>query len=151
MVEIEYLEVQVDKFVFKVRRGCYYTEDGLWVRLENGAGRVGLSDFLQQRSGDVAFVNLPESGTTLKQGEKMGNIETIKADVTIKSPLSGVVRETNIELEIKPELINEDPYSEGWLILIEASDFEGDRKNLLTAEEYLAVMRSQAEEEAKKR
>ncbi|HAL61805.1 MAG TPA: glycine cleavage system protein H [Chloroflexi bacterium] len=151
MVETEYLEAQVDKFVFKVKRGCYYTEEGIWMQVENGAGRVGVSDFLQQKSGDVAFANLPELGSTLKQGQGMGSIETIKADVTISSPISGVVQETNRELEIKPELINEDPYGEGWLVLIEMSDFESDRKNLLTAEEYLAVMKSQAEEEAKKR
>lgn len=150
-MEIEYLEAQVDKFVFKVRRGCYYTEEGIWVQLENGAGRVGVSDFLQQKSGDVAFVNLPELGTTLKQGEEMGSIETIKADVTITSPISGVVQETNREIEVKPELINEEPYGKGWLVLVEMSDFESDRKNLLTAEEYFTIMRSQAEEEAKKR
>ncbi len=146
-----YLEAQVDKFVFKVKRGCYYTEEGIWVHVENGAGRVGVSDFLQQKSGDVAFVNLPDPGTTLKQGEEMGSIETIKADVTITSPISGVVQETNGDLEIKPELINEDPYGEGWLVLVELRDFESDRKNLLTAEEYFTVMKSQAEEEAKER
>jgi glycine cleavage system H protein len=151
MVEIEYLEAQVDKFVFKVKRGCYYTEEGIWVQVENGAGRVGVSDFLQQKSGDVAFVNLPELDTSLKQGEEMGSIESIKADVTISSPISGVVQETNRELEVKPELINEDPYGEGWLVFVETGDFETDRKNLMTAEEYLAVMKSQAEEEAKKR
>jgi len=151
MVEIEYLEAQVDKFVFKVKRGCYYTKEGIWVQVENGRGRVGVSDFLQQKSGDVAFVNLPELSTTLKQGKEMGSIETIKADVTINSPISGVIRETNRELEVKPELINEDPYGEGWLVLVEMSGFESDRKNLLTAEEYLTVMKSQAEEEAKKR
>ncbi|MCJ7667155.1 MAG: glycine cleavage system protein H [Anaerolineae bacterium] len=151
MVEIEYLEAQVDKFVFKVKRGCYYTKEGIWVQVENGVGRVGVSDFLQQKSGDVAFVNLLELSTTLKQGKEMGSIETIKADVTINSPVSGVIRETNRELEVKPELINEDPYGEGWLVLVEMSGFESDRKNLLTAEEYLTVMKSQAEEEAKKR
>jgi len=151
MVEIEYLEAQVDKFVFKVKRGCYYTKEGIWVQVENGVGRVGVSDFLQQKSGDVAFVNLPELSTTLKQGKEMGSIETIKADVTINSPISGVIRETNRELEVKPELINEDPYGEGWLVLVEMSGFESDRKSLLTAEEYLTVMKSQAEEEAKKR
>ncbi|MGB5934026.1 MAG: glycine cleavage system protein H, partial [Anaerolineae bacterium] len=71
--------------------------------------------------------------------------------VTISSPISGVVQETNRELEVKPELINEDPYGEGWLVLMEMGEFESDRKNLLTSEEYLAVMKSQAEEEAKKR
>ncbi len=151
MVETEYLEAQVDKFVFKVKRGCYYTKEGIWMQLENGAGRVGVSDFLQQKSGDVAFVNLPELGTTLKQGEEMGSIETIKADVTISSPISGVVQETNGELDSKPWLVNEDPYGEGWLIVLAMTNFESDRKNLLSAEEYLTAMRSQAEEEAKKR
>ncbi|MGB5932659.1 MAG: glycine cleavage system protein GcvH [Anaerolineae bacterium] len=151
MMETEYLETRVDKFVFRVKKGCYYTEEGLWVQVENDLGRVGVSDFLQQRSGDVAFVNLPALGATLKQGQEMGSIETIKADVTISSPISGVVQETNRELEVKPELINEDPYGEGWLVLIEMGDFARDRKNLLTAEEYLAVMKSQAEEEAKER
>lgn len=150
-METGYLEAQIDKFVFKVKSGCYYTEEGVWLQVEDGRGRVGVSDFLQQRSGDVAFVNLPELGTTLRQGERMASIETIKADVTINSPISGVVDESNREVEIKPELINEDPYGEGWLVLAEMSDLESDRKNLLTAEEYLVVMRSQAEEEAKKR
>jgi len=150
-MESDYLEAQVDKFVFKVKRGCFYAEEGIWVQVENGAGRVGVSDFLQQKSGDLAFVNLPQLGATLKQGQEMGSIETIKADVTIGSPISGAVQETNGELDVKPELINEDPYGEGWLVLVEMSDFESDRKNLLTAEEYLAVMKSQAEEEAKKR
>ncbi len=151
MVEIECLEAQVDKFVFKVKKGCYYTKEGIWVQVEDGIGKVGVSDFLQQKSGDVAFVNLPEVGTTLKQGQEMGSIETIKADVTITSPVSGVVQETNREVEVKPELINEDPYGEGWLVLVEMSGFESDRENLLTAEEYLEVMKSQAEEEARER
>lgn len=150
-METEYLETRVDKFVFRVKKGCYYTEEGLWVQVENDLGRVGVSDFLQQRSGDVAFVNLPALGATLKQGQEVGSIETIKADVTISSPISGVVQETNRELEVKPELTNEDPYGEGWLVLMEMGEFESDRKNLLTSEEYLAVMKSQAEEEAKKR
>lgn len=60
---MEYLEAQIDKFIFKVKRGCYYTQGGVWVQVEGDLGRIGVSDFLQQKSGDVAFVNLPQLGT----------------------------------------------------------------------------------------
>jgi glycine cleavage system H protein len=151
MSEGEYLEATVDKFVFTVKKGYLYDEQGLWVAVENDVARVGVTDYLQQRSGDVAFVNLPEPETEVKRGQELGSIETIKADVRINSPVSGVIRERNEELDLRPELVNEDPYGEGWLVLIETTDFESDRGELLTAEEYLPVMKSQAEEEAKKR
>lgn len=146
-----YLEAAVDKFVFTVKKGHLYDEQGLWVAVENGVARVGVTDYLQQKSGDVAFVNLPEAGTEVGQGEELGSIETIKADVAINSPLSGVIQERNEELDAKPELVNEDPYGEGWLLLIRMAHFESERTKLLTAEEYLPVMKAQAEEEAKKR
>jgi len=151
MYSEEYLKLTVDKFVFAVKKGCLYGEQGVWVAVEDGLARIGVTDFLQQRSGDVAFANVPEPETEVRQGEELGSIETIKADVTINSPVSGVVHERNEELDVRPELINEDPYGEGWLVLIETSDFESDREELLTAEEYLPVMKAQAEEEARKR
>ena len=147
----EYLEATVDKFVFTVRKGYLYDEQGLWVAVENGVARVGVADYLQQKSGDVAFVNMPETGTELTRGKELGSIETIKADVRINSPVSGTIRQRNEELDVRPELVNEHPYGEGWLVLIETTDFESDRGELLTAEEYLPVMKAQAEEEAKKR
>lgn len=147
----EDLKLEVDKFVFAVRQGYLYSRQGLWVSVEDGLARVGISDFLQQSSGDVAFVNLLEPGAQVRQGEELGSIETIKADVTVSSPLSGVIRERNEELETKPELVNEDPYGDGWLLLMEPGGFEADRNKLLSAEEYLEVMKSQADEEAKER
>ena len=146
-----YLEATVDKFVFTVRKGYLYDDQGLWVAVENGVARVGVTDYLQQKSGDVAFVNLPETGTELTRGKELGSIETIKADVRINSPVSGTIRQRNEELDVRPELVNEDPYGEGWLVLIETTDFESDHGELLTAEEYLPVMKAQGEEEAKKR
>lgn len=147
----EYLAVSVDKFVFQVKKGCLYREQGLWVMAEDRLVRVGITDFLQQSSGDVAFVNMPEPGTEVRLGEELGSIETIKADVAISSPVSGVLRERNEELDVMPELVNQEPYGGGWLLLIEPSDFESERQSLLTPEQYLAVIRSQAEEEATKR
>jgi glycine cleavage system H protein len=147
----QYLSVTVDKFVFALKKGYLYDEQGIWVAVEDGLARVGVTDYLQQSSGDVAFVNLLEPETEVRRGEELGSIETIKADVGINSPVSGVIQERNEELDVRPELINEEPYGEGWLVLIEMTDLENDPKKLLTAEEYLPLMKSQAEEEAKKR
>jgi len=147
----EYLEVTVDKFVFAVKTGYLYDEQGVWVAVKDRLGRVGVTDYLQQRSGDVAFVNLPEPETPVSKGEELGSIETIKADVAVNSPISGIIRERNEELDVEPELVNEDPYGEGWLVLVEMTDFERDRVKLMTAEQYLPVMKSRAEEEARRR
>jgi glycine cleavage system H protein len=144
----EYLRATVGKFVFVVKKGYLYAEQGMWLTVEDGLARVGITDFLQQRSGDVAFVNVLETGTELTRGEELGSIETIKADVRITSPVSGVLYQRNEELDVTPELVNQDPYGVGWLVVIETTDYERDRQELLTAEEYLAVMRSQAEQEA---
>jgi glycine cleavage system H protein len=147
----EYFEAAVGKFVFVVKKGYLYDEQGVWLTVNDGLARVGVTDFLQQKSGDVAFVNLPETGTELTRGVELGSIETIKADVRINSPVSGVIYERNEELDVTPELVNQDPYGDGWLVVIETTDYESDRQELLTPEEYLAVMRSQAEQEAQGR
>jgi glycine cleavage system H protein len=147
----EYLEATVGKFVFVVKKGYLYDEQGVWLTVKDGLARVGVTDFLQQKSGDVAFVNVPETGTELTRGKELGSIETIKADVRINSPVSGVIYERNEELDVTPELVNQDPYGDGWLVVIETTDYESDRQELLTPEEYLAVMRSQAEQEAQGR
>jgi len=149
-VEAEYLHATVDKFVFKVKTGCWYSKAGLWVRLEHGLARVGISDYVQQSSGDVAFAEIASTGTKLEQEGYLGQIETIKVAIELLSPVSGTVQEVNEELETSPELINQDPYGQGWLALIALSDWEGERASLLEAEQYLAVMRSQAEEAAKR-
>jgi glycine cleavage system H protein len=147
----EYLEAAVDKFVFKVRQGYWYSDFGVWVQIEDGLARVGLTDYLQQSSGDVAFVKVQPAGTELRQGDEFAEIETIKVMIAVPAPVSGTIREVNRELTASPELVNQDPYGEGWLALIELSDWEADRANLLTPEQYLEVMRAQAEEELKKR
>ncbi|OGO40788.1 MAG: glycine cleavage system protein H [Chloroflexi bacterium RBG_16_57_9] len=137
--------------MFKVKQGCWYSQAGMWVQLEDGLARAGVTDFAQQTSGDVAFVALPRPGSTIRQGASLGEIETVKVTFDVTSPVSGGVREVNPALEDSPELVNQDPYGAGWLVLVELSDWETDRANLLTAEQYLDVMRAQAEEEAKNR
>ena len=149
-MEAEYLHTTIDKFVFEIKAGCWYSEAGLWVQLDDGLARVGVSDYVQQSSGDVAFAEIQPAGTELEQEGYLGTIETIKVAIALLSPVSGLVQEVNEELESSPELINQDPYGQGWLALIALTDWEADRANLLGAEQYLAVVHSQAEGATKK-
>jgi glycine cleavage system H protein len=146
----EFLAFTFDKFTFRVATDRFYHADGVWAREENGQVWVGLSDFLQQRSGDIAFADVVAAGTKLSFGEEVASIETIKVDIGLPAPASGTVVETNPALELEPEVINQDPYGEGWLAVIEASDWPADRDRLLSPEAYYERMKVEAEEEAKK-
>jgi glycine cleavage system H protein len=144
----EYLEFTVDKFSFKVATDRFYNGDGAWAIAEGKRVRIGLADFPQQRSGDVAFAEIQPEGTILEYGEEFATIETIKVNLSLGSPAKGVVVEVNPDMEIRPELINQDPYGSGWLMVVEASDWEADRVRLMDAETYFEQMKKQAREEA---
>ena len=143
----EYLEISIDKFVFRVAADRLYGPDGVWAQLEGNKVRVGLTDFLQQRSGDVAFIHIKPPGTKLAVGGEFAELETIKVNQSLYLPLSGTVIEVNPELSQNPEIINEDPYGKGWLAVIEAANWKADLAKLLDPHAYLSVMRSQAEQE----
>ncbi len=156
----EFLEVTVDKFTFKVAANRFYTREGVWAQpspltpLPEGEGnhrvQIGLSDFLQQRSGDIAFAETKPVGTALNVGDEVASIETIKVTLALSSPISGTVIEVNPAVETAPEAINQDPYGAGWLAVIAASDWETDRSRLLDAAAYFEVVKREAEEEMKK-
>ena len=145
----EYLQATVDKFVFRVARDCRYNDADVWARREGHRVRVGLTDFLQQKSGDVAFVNLKEIGTMLAANDELAALETIKVDLVISAPLAGKIVAVNEQLSAHPELVNSDPYGNGWLVEIEPglpADFDG----LLDAETYLPQVKARAELEREK-
>lgn len=146
----EFLEVTVDKFTFKVATDRFYTREGVWALPEADRVRVGLSDFLQQRSGDIAFAEIKSIGTTLTAGDEVASIETIKVNVALSSPVSGQVVEVNPEMDTAPEAINQDPYGAGWLAVIAATDWDIDRSRLLDAAAYFEMVKREAEEEMKK-
>ncbi len=147
----EYLQTTIDKFTFRVATDRLYTSDGVWVLAEPSQGahrvRIGVTDYLQQHNGDVAFANVKPQGTTLKTGDDCAELETMKVNVDLPSPVSGKIVAVNKALELTPEVINQDPYDKGWLAAIEASDWDAERSKLLDAPSYLAVMQSQAEQE----
>jgi glycine cleavage system H protein len=147
----EYLEITIDKFIFRVAADRVYNAEGVWALPEGNLVRIGLSDFQQQRSGDVAFAEVKPTGTELAFGDEVAVIETIKVNIALSSPVSGVVVEVNQEMELAPEAINQDPYGNGWLALIKAGNWDVDRTHLLEPAAYLAKMKVEAEEETKKR
>lgn len=146
----DYLETTVDKFIFRVKVGCLYSETGVWVNMDGASGvaRLGLSDYTQQSSGDVAFVSLPEPGQAVAAGKELATVETIKVDLEVQAPFDGEVVAGNEALEDAPELINQDPYGRGWLVEVRPAQWP--IAGLLDAAQYLAVMTAQAEAEAAK-
>lgn len=144
----QFLETTVDKFIFRVRTSYLYTEFGVWVAMNEATGvaRLGLSDYAQQSSGDVAFVSLPEPGQNMVAGRELATIETIKVDLEVQAPFDGEVVAVNEALEDAPELINQDPYGRGWLIEVRPTQWP--LASLLDAEQYLVIMTAQAEAEA---
>jgi glycine cleavage system H protein len=151
----DYLEAAVDKFIFRVATDRLYSPEGVWALAEGDLAegdriRVGMTDFLQQRSGDVAFAEVRAAGRVIATGDEVALIETIKANVEVISPVSGAIAEVNPALATTPEAINEDPYGQGWLAVIDASDWPKDRGALLDPQAYFELMKGQAEEEARK-
>jgi glycine cleavage system H protein len=146
----EYLETTVDKFTFRVPLDRQYTSGHLWLKEEDGLVRVGLTDYLQQTSGDVAFAEVTGADSHLAAGDVLATVETIKVNLDVQSPLSGIVRETNPALEDAPELVNQDPYGQGWLALLAPDDWAAQRADLLDPPAYLEQMQAEAIEESKK-
>lgn len=146
----DYLETTVDKFLFKVATGRSYNAVGIWAKADRNLIRIGLSDYLQQRSGDIAFVEVKAAGSVLAVEDEVASIETIKVNVSLPCPVAGKIVRVNPEIETAPEKINQDPFGEGWLCEIEASDWERDHAGLMDAPAYFTHIKQEAEEESKK-
>ncbi len=143
----DYLSFTLDKFTFKVATDRYYTPAGVWAKADGDEVTVGVSDFFQQRNGDVAFAEVWGEGSAVSAGDEFANIETIKVDIELPSPVSGTIVSVNEALELEAELINQDAYGAGWIAVIEAADWPADRANLMAPEAYSEHMKVQAQEE----
>lgn len=116
-----------------------YSSDHEWVRVEDGRVRTGITDYAQDALGDVVFVDLPEVGTTVERGASCCEVESTKSVSEVYAPVSGTIVEVNGDLADNPQRLNEDPYGEGWMFVIEPDDAEqlGD---LLDAEGYRVLI-----------
>jgi glycine cleavage system H protein len=114
---------------------CQYTKEHEWVRLEDGIAVVGITDYAQDHLGDVVFVELPDVETEVAQFEPFGVIDSVKASSELYAPLSGEVEAVNDALTDQPELVNQEPYGEGWMIKVRPADLD-ELAQLLDAEGY---------------
>ena len=120
-----------------------YSEEHEWLRMEGDTAVIGITHFAQDSLGDVVFVELPEVGSDVGQFEKMGEIESVKAVSDLYSPVGGTVVEVNESLNDSPELVNDSPYEDGWMIKVEVSD-GSEIERLMSASEYGALVESES-------
>jgi glycine cleavage system H protein len=144
------LEVTVDKFIFRIPATLLFSDEGIWVAVEETRARLGLSDFAQQVNGDIAFANVVAAGTELEVGDEFGSIETVKVNVSLLAPVKGRIVEVNPLLQDAPEAINQDPYGRGWMVVMELQDWEKDKAGLLDAPHYGERVKQLADAELKK-
>ena len=116
-----------------------YTREHEWIHVKSGVGTVGITQHAQSELGDVVFVDMPKPGTTVRAKDTFGSVESVKAVSEIYSPITGEVIEVNPTLNDYPEVVNADPYGEGWMIRIRMNNAD-DLKNLLSAAEYEAYV-----------
>jgi glycine cleavage system H protein len=116
---------------YEVKEGLYYVKEHFWARVEGDIIHSGITDYGQKALREVVYIELPEAGTNVKQGEAYGTIESVKAVVDLIAPVSGVIKSVNEPLRDNPEAINSDPYGEGWLATIEPSNLQEELKNLM--------------------
>jgi glycine cleavage system H protein len=112
-----------------------YARSHEYVHIEDGVGTVGITEYAQKELGDVVFVDLPQVGTELEAGDELGSIESVKAVSELFSPVSGEVVEVNEALADRPDLVNTDPFGDGWMVRIRVAA-EDDLETLMSAEEY---------------
>ncbi len=112
-----------------------YTKDHEWVKIEGGIATIGITDFAQQELGDIVFVEVETMGETLEQEEVFGSVEAVKTVSDLFMPVSGEVMEFNLAIEADPELVNRDPYGEGWMVKVKLTDPD-NREGLLDAAAY---------------
>jgi len=119
----------------EIPEALQYTSEHEWIAIEDDVATIGITDYAQGELGDIVFVELPNKGDSTNQTEAFGTIEAVKTVSELYAPLSGEIKDVNSILEKQPELINNDPYGEGWIIKLKISD-ESELEKLLSAEEY---------------
>ena len=121
--------VKVDSY--EVPEGLYYSKEWFWVKIEGGKARLGVTDYAQKQLREIVFVELPAAGGSVKANEPFGSVESVKAVSDLVAPLSGTIDQTNPDVTSKPELLNEDPFNKGWLLVITPSNLNAELAALM--------------------
>ncbi|HXZ35633.1 MAG TPA: glycine cleavage system protein GcvH [Thermodesulfobacteriota bacterium] len=124
----------------------YYNRDHLWVRVQGNRGTVGVTDHAQREMGEILFVDLPEESSQVEKNDNFGSLESSKTVAELRCPLSGEIISINKDLEEEPSLVNDDPYGNGWLVVLEMDD-PGELEDMLNAADYEELLEQKDEEE----
>jgi len=127
---------------YDVPDDLYYSKEHEWVRVEGKTAVFGITDYAQKSLHEIVYVETPKVNSHIKQFQSVGSVESVKSVSDLFAPVSGKITEVNKELAESPELLNEDPYGKGWIAKVELANFEEDKKNLLTAEQYAKYIKS---------
>jgi glycine cleavage system H protein len=134
--------VKVDNY--EVPEGLYYSNDFEWIKIEGDKVRMGITDYAQKQLREIVYAELPEAGTEMKQNEPYGTLESVKAVSDLVAAVSGTVEEVNAEVQSKPEILNEDPYVKGWLILVRPANLQAELANLMDFDKAVEWHKNQA-------
>lgn len=147
-LELHYQVYQKDKFVFRVPEdaGFYFNENDVWAYVKDGKARIGVTDYVQKSLSDIMFFTPPAVGAEISQFEEAGSIESGKAVFEIVSPVSGTITAVNEKLLEAPELINQNPYEQGWIAELELADFDDDKDLLHEFAGYFPVLKRKVDE-----
>lgn len=116
---------------YEVPEGLYFSKDFEWVKVEGDKVRIGITDYAQKSLREIVYAELPSAGGEVKQNEPYGTVESVKAVSDLIAPVSGTIEEVNSEVSSKPELLNEDPFTKGWLLVVKPANLQAELANLM--------------------
>ena len=134
--------VKVDNY--EVPEGLYYSKDFAWIKVEGDKVRMGITDYAQKQLREIVYAELPDAGMEVKQNEPYGTLESVKAVSDLVAAVSGTIEEVNAEAQSKPEVLNEDPYVKGWLLLVKPSNLQAELANLMDFDKAVEWHKNQA-------
>jgi glycine cleavage system H protein len=130
---------------YEVPEGLYYSKEFSWIKIEGEKVRMGITDYAQKQLREIVYAELPEAGTELKQNEPYGTVESVKAVSDLVAAVSGTVEEANSEVQSRPELLNEDPFDRGWLVVMKPANLQAELPSLMDFDQAVEWHKSQAQ------
>jgi glycine cleavage system H protein len=130
---------------YEVPEGLYYSKEFSWIKVEGEKVRMGITDYAQKQLREIVYAELPEAGAELKQNEPYGTVESVKAVSDLVAAVSGTVEEVNSEVQSRPELLNEDPFDRGWLVVMKPANLQAELPNLMDFDQAVEWHKSQAQ------
>jgi glycine cleavage system H protein len=130
---------------YEVPEGLYYSKEFSWIKIEGEKVRMGITDYAQKQLREIVYAELPEAGAEVKQNEPYGTVESVKAVSDLVAAVSGTVEEVNSEVQSRPELLNEDPFDRGWLIIVKPANLQAELPNLMDFNQAVEWHKNQAQ------